>query len=396
MENMKYAIIGIDGGASKASGWIIDYTLDQKSYQLSEFHKEIAYSAIPGYLTGFKPLPVATQLSQQKAKQIIPTTDEIQQGKCYIEATFQILHSLLPATSDKSLLIGIGMPGLKRPDRRGIEVIANGPRILNYCQALEDKLYQARIPLFAPIDGLGSDADYCGIGERFAAEGAFCGVQNAYYLGGGSGAADALLLKGQLIPFDQIKTWMAKTWEMKNQNDISFERYASASGLRILYNQYSGKSESTSIYGDEIATRVLNGDEAAKRVFKEVAENLALLLSERITTLFCGAHSILDFVNPQRQRLETVHSYRGTKLDRIVIGQRLGDLMASKAGNQALTKPLLSHLSYLLSSSDCLSEDAKHFYLDGDQFRTEILVFSRLRAAPALGAGIAAHQLLTP
>ena len=81
--------------------------------------------------------------------------------------------------------------------------------------------------------------DYCGIGELYASDGSFQNTRNAYYLGGGTGAADALLLRGKLVPFDRIKPWMAKTWELKNHQELSLERFASASGFQFLYSVHS-------------------------------------------------------------------------------------------------------------------------------------------------------------
>ena len=69
---------------------------------------------------------------------------------------------------------------------------------------------------------------------------AFEDVENAYYLGGGTGAADALKLHGKLISFDKCKNWIAKTWEMSDKNGKSMEIYCSANGIQSIYGDLAG------------------------------------------------------------------------------------------------------------------------------------------------------------
>jgi predicted NBD/HSP70 family sugar kinase len=265
----------------------------------------------------------------------------------------------------------------------------------DYCSAVEMKLHSSNVKLLAPIARLGSDADYCGVGEFYAAEGSFRNIKNAYYLGGGTGAADALLLNGDLVPFDQIKSWMAKTWEMKNDLDLSFERYASASGLQYIYSLHSGKSvdslNKSKIYPPQIASLADKGNQAAIKTFNEVASYLALLIFERISTLFCGSVGLLKFINQNRAPLETDHLFQNELFDKIIIGQRLGDLMASPTGQKVLTESFQDKLSELIMNSNYLPDEAKNEYLKNNKFNEGKLVFSRLREAPALGAGIDAH-----
>jgi hypothetical protein len=287
------------------------------------------------------------------------------------------------------------MPGLKTADRRGIAVVANGPRIPDYAARIEAELSEMGIPLRAPIAHIGSDADYCGIGELHAHQGSFRNIKNAYYLGGGTGAADALMIENRLIPFDQIKNWMAKTWEMKNEQGRSMERYASASGLQFIYAERIGsaveKLTADGIFPPQIAEIALEGDQHAAAAYREAAENLALLFYERITTLASGYQGQFSFVNPARNRLEQQHPYLGKTFDRIVVGQRLGDLMHSRAGQVVLTTPLVESLEKLIDASPHLPEPVKEHYLHVKKLRSGRIFFSPLREAPALGAGIDAY-----
>lgn len=395
MKSNDYTLIGIDGGATKVSGWIVDDSQNDQSFGLSNHHVELAYSSFDNYIPDFKPVEIQKQLPQRESGKIEITDSELVQGQTYIQATARVVKNLYTRGGDKPVLIGIGMPGLKTADQRGINAIANGPRMPNYCTTLETILKAEGVDLLSSIARLGSDADYCGIGEYYADEGSFQSVNNAYYLGGGTGAADALLLKGNLVPFDQVKSWMAKTWEMKNDLDLSFERYASASGLQYIYSRHSGKSleflNTSKIYSPQIAILAEEGEEAAITTYREVATYLALLVFERITTVLCGSLGLVDFINPNRDSLEPVHPYRGEAFEKIVIGQRLGDLMSSATGHKVLTLPFLHELASLIYKTDCIPDHIKSSYLQNDMFDPIKLVFSKLREAPALGAGIDAH-----
>ena len=64
--------------------------------------------------------------------------------------------------------------------------------------------------------------------------------------------------------------------------------------------------------------------------------------------------------------------------------------MFSKSGNEVLTKPLIINLNQLIEESDCLSQSVKEHYLNNT-----ILFYSKLREAPALGAGIDAYLTFT-
>jgi predicted NBD/HSP70 family sugar kinase len=395
MTQNEYTLIGIDGGATKVSGWIINYLPKINLYNLSAHHCELPYASIEGHIKNFTPVDINTQISQRANENVCVSIEESIQGKTYIESTARVIRELFDLGGKKPVLIGIGMPGLKNSDQRGIDAIANGPRMPTYCSNLEETLQSINVKLLAPISRLGSDADYCGVGEFYAADGSFRDVRNAYYLGGGTGAADALLLKNRLIPFDQIKSWMAKTWEMKNELDLSLERYASASGLQYIYSRHSGISvaslNESQTYPPQIAQLAKDGDQTAIKTYQEAATYLSMLIFDRISTLNCGSMGILKFINPNRERLQTDHLYTNEHFDRIIIGQRLGDLMASQSGQMVLTQPFLDNLSALILHSDSLTDETKNHYLQNNDFDQEKLVFSQLREAPALGAGIDAH-----
>jgi predicted NBD/HSP70 family sugar kinase len=388
-------LIGIDGGATKVSGWQVIPHDDNRTFKLDRFGYSKSYKEIPGFLADFKPVAIPEQLSQRDAGKIRLTSAEEQQEVVYVEACARVIEDLYEKNSGKKILAGIGMPGLKTEDRRGICVVANGPRMLHYAARLEERLTLKDIEFLTPVHHLGSDADYCGIGENYADGGLFRTVKNAYYLGGGTGVADAMKLNGELLPFDLIKEWLAKTWEMKSSDGRSLERFTSVGGMQAVYAEISGKKLSVlnerNIYPLQIAELAAKGDGAAQRMIELAVENLSLLLFERITSLYSGNQDIFRFVNPNRPQLSKQHPYLGNVFDCIIIGQRLGELFETEFGKRVLRNPVIEKLATLISYSENLDAEAKEHYAD----LNSLIKTSKLREAPALGAGIDAYLTYT-
>ncbi len=390
-QNKDVTIIGIDGGATKVSAYVIEKHNDN-SFKLGNVHSLKSYREYSEYDSGFSPVNIQTQLAELNHNKIQTTQSELRQEQVYLNAFADVIGTIDTEIRAESYIIGIGMPGLKTPDKRGIAAMANGPRMPDFATKLERQLDQCGIRLFSPIIHLGSDADYCGIGEEYASNGLFCDVNNAYYLGGGTGVADALKLKNELIPFDKTKSWIAKTWEMKNNHAVSLENYASAGGIQTIYSRYSGitveELNKSKMYPNRILELALKKDVNAIKTYRDVSKNLAHLIYERITTVYAGWQSHFDFVNPNRESLEKAHPYFGTLLDRIIIGQRLGDLLLQSKNTDILWKPFLSELTDLINRTDIFPKNAKLHYVSDNHFNTDIIQISKLREAPVLGAGV--------
>jgi len=384
-------LIGIDGGATKVSAWQVIVNEKNGTFKLGDLGSSKSYKEIRGFLVNFIPVGVPEQISQRDAGNIQLTYAENLQKAVYVDACAQVIEDLYKRNGSNKALVGIGMPGLKTEDHRGICVVANGPRMLDYADKLGERLTQKNIELVSPVHHLGSDADYCGIGENYAAEGLFRNVKNAYYLGGGTGVADAMKLNGELLPFDSIKDWLAKTWEMKSADGRTLERFTSVGGMQAVYAEISGKEVSElnvqNIYPLQIAHLASKGDDAAQEMIELAVKNLTLLLFERITSLYSGSQRVFQFVNPNRPQLNQQHPYLGNVFDRIIIGQRLGELFDSDSGKQVLRNPVIQKLGALISNSENLSAEAKNHYSNLDN----IIKTSKLREAPALGAGIDAY-----
>ncbi|NOZ74508.1 MAG: ROK family protein, partial [FCB group bacterium] len=284
--------VGLDGGATKISGALLKRDVTSGQFSLVGVPKEIPLASCSGFSPEFHPVDIAVQLREMDAKTISTTKSEQAQEMAFLEASVKAIQACIPATDDRPVLIGMGLPGLKTPDQRGIAAMANGPRMPEFASRLEAMVQDRGIRLARPIHRLGSDADYCGIGEEYAVDGNFSAVRNAYYLGGGTGAADALKLNGKLVPLDHTKTWLAKTWELKSDEGLSLERFASAGGIQAVYAQISGQDVNDviaeKIYPDVILDRAVQQEPAATETMNLVARRLADLLAERIVTTYRG------------------------------------------------------------------------------------------------------------
>lgn len=385
-------LIGIDGGATKISAWEIIYDKKNNTFSLGSTNVFREYRHYDEFIQDFSPVELSVQLAEMNGD-IGLTQDEMVQGEVYMNACTDVITELAAKHRDKKILIGIGMPGLKTADKRGIAALANGPRMPYFANVVESKLKERGIKLYDKVAKLGSDADYCGIGEEYAEKGEFKNCKNAYYLGGGTGIADAIKLKGRLIPFDEIKDWIAKTWELKSEDGLSLERYTSASGIQFIFSLNSGltieKLNEKRIFPPQILEAALNNDINAINTLKQISKNLAQLIFERITTVYFGWNHHFEFINPNRQALESEHPYKGTLFDKIIIGQRLGDLLMESIGTGILFDEMIELLMEM--TKGIADINFKKHYLTDNIFNKDLICFSNLREAPAIGAGIDAY-----
>ncbi len=379
-------LIGIDGGATKVSAWEIVHDKKNSTFSLGEINSTKSYREVKGYISDFEPVDINVQLGEKECPN--PTSRERQQAAVCAQACAMAIAELASKKGNADVLIGIGMPGLKTENKRGIAVLANGPRMIDYSDRLEKCLTELNINLTAPVDHLGSDADYCGIGENYSEEGRFRTCENGYYLGGGTGVADAMKLDGKLLTFDNVRTWMAKTWEMMTAEGMSLEKVTSVSGIQNTYAEFANQPveelSSKGIYPLQISELAYNGNKAALKTFTVVNQNLSKLLFERILTLNMGWHNSFEFGNSNRPVPNKKHAYLGKMFDSLVIGQRLGDLFVDKCGSEVVKNPVIKQLNHLIQASDLLPDHVKSHYGN----LGEILCISKLREAPALGAGI--------
>lgn len=392
-----FVIIGIDGGATEVRAHQVYCAriAEADGFSLGTFNAARKYEM----LAEFQPLPVTEQLRQRDAGAIDLSAAEREQGTRWTAAAADCVMEIARAAGTQCVLVGMGMPGLKTPDGRGINVINNGPRIADFLDQLEERLRAAGIDLAAPIAALGSDADYCGLGEMYADGGLFRDVDNAYYMGGGTGIADAMKLRGKLVPFDEAKSWIQKSWQMPSYLGPTFEKLVSAKALNETYwallppSSFKGEGRG----GGSAAPRfpeadALAGSSLASAHLGTAALVLAELLFERLHTIYAGRADA-----PHRgaayEQLQKDHPFRGTVLDRIVIGQRIGQIYAGPQAWHEFAASVQSMLAGLIVSSRNLALFEQD--LAGKTLRGELFRGSTLRAAPAIGAAVAAVRSLS-
>tara|TARA_Y100000590_G_scaffold432394_1_gene548369 strand:+ start:2490 stop:3674 length:1185 start_codon:yes stop_codon:yes gene_type:complete len=385
----EYIIIGIDGGGSKVSAGIIE-SKDISTFTIKSLSQQY-YNERSEFNSDFSPVAMDIQLNEYNTEEYNVTNDEVLQGKAIIESFH---NSIINLNIDKPILMGIGMVGLKTKDLRGIGAIANGPRIPNFCIQLEDALHKSNIHLHKPIQYIGSDADNCGIGEEYGKDGLFKDIQNGYYIGGGTGTADALKLKNELIPFDSISSWIAKSWEILNENNISMEQYTSLKGIQSIYSNYSeipiNELCNESIYANEIFSRALKNEQAALLTCADITKYMSTLIVERVETIFSGWQNKFGLLNPKHSLLINNHPYKNNLLERIIIGQGLGKLFHLSKNTPLLWDPLHNNIYDMIQKSRVLPSEAKKFLIENGTLKKGFIMTSNLDNSALLGAGVTA------
>ena len=373
----EYIIIGIDGGGSKVSAGIIDSS-DLSTFTFKSLSQQF-YNERSEFNSDFSPVAMDIQLNEYNKEQYNVNNDEILQGNAIIESFH---NSIINLNIEKPILMGIGMVGLKTKDLRGIGAIANGPRMPKFCIQLENALNKSNIHLYEPIQYIGSDAHNCGIGEEYGKDGLFKDIQNAYYIGGGTGTADALKLKNELIPFDSISPWIAKTWEILNENNISMEQYTSLQGIQSIYSSYSeipiNKLCDESIYANEIFSRALENEQAALLTCADITKYMSILIVERIETVFSGWQNKFELLNPKHSVLDNNHPYKNNLLERIIIGQGLGKLFHLSKNTPLLWDPLHNNIYDMIQKSRVLPSEAKKFFFENGNLKKGFIMTSNL------------------
>ena len=385
----EYIIIGIDGGGSKVSAGIIESS-DLSTFTFKSLSQQY-YNERSEFNSDFSPVAMDIQLNEYNTEEYNVTNDEVLQGNAMIESFH---NSIINLNIDKPILMGIGMVGLKTKDLRGIGAIANGPRLPNFCIQLEDALHKYNIDLHKPIQYIGSDADNCGIGEEYGKDGLFKDIQNGYYIGGGTGTADALKLKNELIPFDSISSWIAKSWEILNENNISMEQYTSLKGIQSIYSNYSeipiNELCNESIYANEIFSRALKNEQAALLTCADITKYMSTLIVERVETIFSGWQNKFGLLNPKHSLLINNHPYKNNLLERIIIGQGLGKLFHLSKNTPLLWDPLHNNIYDMIQKSRVLPSEAKKLLFENGTLKKGFIMTSNLDNSALLGAGVTA------
>jgi hypothetical protein len=272
-------LVGLDGGASSAKACVV--TLTEHGLSAAARPVEEVYAAVEGF----------TPVARDDARKRPHPAAERQLALAWVDAAARAVARA--AGSRGPILLGAALPGLKTPDQRGLFWARHGPRIHDYLARLELELASLGVELAAPIAGLFSDGDCCGVGEERAEGGLFRGVENAWYVGGGTGLAEAFKVRGEVVEVDRLAPHVTKAWQLPWRGDLSFEEALAVSSL----NERAGGLVERLLEKPEVRAEL----DHSIRALSDLAEHR------------CG-----DFERAGWGRLE-----------RVVLGQRLGLLLQS-------------------------------------------------------------------
>lgn len=270
-------ILGVDCGATKIIAQSVNFDQNTKMLIPDDFHMELSYSDRPNWNPGFIPVNLDLQQQEFSKGNICLTESEIDQGDVIVETIQQVIHQSGVGS------IGLCFPGIK--NEQGIVIIANGPRIPDLLERISE------------IDSLYHDSDCCVLGEWKSSIGKLEKCNNAVYIGGGTGIADGILLKGALIDFNQ-RNDVKRSWELFMPDGHSVEYSLSPKGMIDQWN--SSQNE------DMDSLNQLIQYENALSIFQKATEAFSFLIQDRIE-FFKRNHS---------------------EIEKVVIGQRLGQFLS--------------------------------------------------------------------
>lgn len=365
-------LIGVDGGASEVKAHQV-LVLSDEDGALTLSTGPASAATCYERITGFESVPMAQQLVAHQRGKLELSEPEVLEGEMWVEATAGVILSVASQAGERDVVLGMCFPGLKTKDRRGVAVMKNGPRMPEFCAQLERELASEGLRLVKPIHALESDGVACAWGEECDVQGLLRGTSNAYYVGGGTGLAEAFKLGGEILGLDALKSTVAKAWQMETRPGVGYEELLSMRAMNERFAARAGLALPLSI-DDQPERRAADGDEHALAVFEEAADALATLCFERIRAVHEG----------RKPAARGKHPRPGTMLERIVLGQHLGRLYARADLAHVLRDRTEEALSRAIEQSGSLVL-CTH-YLEGSTLRTGLLAPSTLRPAPAIGA----------
>ena len=343
-------LIGVDGGASGVRAFAIEQERRDGEFVLCARGARSArdWPVTPGFLTpAQRGVTSAAELGP-------PDAHEQDQALKRIETTVQCVLDVARAHGATRVIVGVAMPGLKTADGLGIAFARHGPRSEDFLHLLLGLLMGEGLSIAAPIWRLLSDGACAGVGEEYAAEGALRGAECAYYLGGGTGLAEALKLRGELPAPENIELWFPRAWSLREPfGQRSYDDVLSARGINESFrSQHEGEAR----FPEELVEH----DPSVQRQFELVGRCLATLVVERVLTLRARGPQDREWPGPH-------------ELSRVVVGLRLGKLLADERTRPWFEREYLDFAAGLLRARR----------MDGVQWTTRI---SNLSAAPAIGA----------
>jgi len=295
--------LGVDGGASGVRALAVrprsDGRLEAAGVRATRAHAPFAASDVE-------------QQQGESIRGVDPRPEpEVAAARARLLATADVIVEA--AGGARILAVGVCMPGLKTPNGRGIAVLRNGPRDPRFLEELERELTARGVELSVPIPALVSDGVAGALGERQAADGALAGVGDAYYLAGGTGLAEALLVGGRVRALDEFAGVLRKAWALESAAGIAYEDVLSMGGWNRAWERAGGILPPAE-GGAFPEAAALRADPRATAILTNAADALARLVLDRV---------------------ERLRARAGIELRRAVVGARLGRLLA---------RPELGHL----------------------------------------------------
>ena len=315
----KNKYLGMDGGASKLLVQSIIIEENSNYASMGDYCQEISYNNFDGWDKSFKPADLKTQKIISKKNKIVIPKNEKNQGNIIIDIISESYHNAIKVIGPISG-VGLCFPGIKTSDMTGTIVMANGPRIPNFCK----KLLERNIP----INILYNDSDCCVLGELQWQNGSLKNIDRAVYIGGGTGIADGLIINGQVVNFN-LDSYLKKSWELILPSGKTVESALSPKFLIENYNMINPKNSVNTL--NEIILEADNNNPYAI----EIVEHAVIAL-----------HFLIE------NRLKYINEKTGKNCQKIIVGQRLGIALSLKNGRNSFMKNILSKIDVPLSISN--------------------------------------------
>jgi predicted NBD/HSP70 family sugar kinase len=183
--------------------------------------------------------------------------------------------------------------------------MANGPRNINMLSMI-NKMLKPKLDRKISIKTIYNDSECCVIGEWKSSIGKLRDCKNAIYVGGGTGIADGIILNNKIVDKD-----IERSWELIMPSGESVEQCLSLGGMLSQWNNEKEKPIKAIV---SLFDHAVSGNNFANSIIEKAEKAFAFLIERRME--FFQSHN--------------------SKPEKIVIGQRLGNLLTEK--NNPLAK----------------------------------------------------------
>ena len=298
-----HLLLGLDGGATK----ILAQTsaIDPRSSLIipKQEHHESNYRNSLGFDSGFIPVDLARQKKEAKENNYSFSDQEKNQSVSVIET---IVKVILSSVREKQITqVGLCFPGIKTANNDGISIMANGPRNINMLSMI-NKMLKPKLDSKISIKSIYDDSECCVIGEWKSSIGKLRNCKNAIYVGGGTGIADGIILNNKILD-----RYIERSWELIMPSGESVEQCLSPGGMLSQWNNEKEKPIQAIV---SLFDHAVSGNNFANSIIEK-------------------AEKAFDFLIERRMEFFQSHN---SKPEKIVIGQRLGNLLTEK--NNPLAK----------------------------------------------------------